>query len=60
MEHGGVHVHTVDIPTQTFENDGFGSFVLTFGVQTVNASEAGAHKHNLISETISTSAPNEK
>lgn len=60
MEDAGVHAHAVEVPTQTFENDGFGGFVLTFGVQTVNVSEAGAHKHNLISETVSTSAPNEK
>ena len=47
------------MPTQTFESDGSGKYVLAFGTQTINVSEAGVHVHNIISETITTSAPNE-
>lgn len=52
-------MHTVNIPTQTFESDESGKFVLVFGVQTVNTSELGNHTHELVSETSHTSSPSE-
>lgn len=59
IESNGSHNHTVNVPTQTFESDGSGKYVLVFGMQSIAVSEAGAHVHNLISESVSTSAPNE-
>lgn len=59
VENSGAHQHNVEVPTQTFEQDGAGKYVLVFGVQTVNTSEIAAHTHNLISKTINTTAPSE-
>ena len=48
MKEAGAHMHTVNVPTQTFESDESGKFVLVFGVQTINTSELGNHTHELI------------
>lgn len=52
-------MHAVNVPTQTFESDDSGKFVLVFGIQTVNTSELGNHTHELVSEASYTSSPNE-
>lgn len=59
VEEHGVHSHTVNVPTQKIEQDASGNYILAFGMQLVNVNEAGAHTHNILTETLTTTAPNE-